>query len=317
MNFLEQLKTLTKVVADSSDIESIRKFKPLDATTNPSLIYTASQETVYASLINEAVFFAKQRSSNKQKQLEDAMDKLFVNFGAEILKFIPGRVSTEVDARLSFDIDVTIIRAKKIISFYQEVGIDREKVLIKVASTWEGIKAAQILAREGIRCNMTLLFSLPQAVACAEAGVQLISPFVGRVLDWFKKNDTNQYLPNQEPGVVLVKNIFNYFKKYEYSTEIMAASFRNSAEIIELAGCDLMTIAPSFLKELEGMEGILEKKLDAEEAKKSSIAKLNLDEKQFRWLMNQDAMALEKLAEGIRKFAEDLIKLETIIMLKL
>jgi transaldolase len=314
MNLLEQLKKQSKIVADSGDFESIKTFKPLDATTNPSLIYAAAQDNKYSYLINEALVFAKSKSTDKQKQLSIAMDRLFVNFGLEILKIVPGRVSTEVDARLSFDTEGSVSKALELIALYHENGIDRKRILIKVASTWEGIKAAEILTKEGIHCNLTLLFSMPQAIACAEAGVQLISPFVGRVLDWFKKNMPDQsYTPVSEPGVLLVKSIYNYYKKFGYKTEIMSASFRNTGEIIELAGCDLMTIAPSLLSELEKAEGTVERKLVPEKAKASDIEKIELDEKKFRWLLNEDAMATEKLAEGIRKFTEDIVKLENML----
>ncbi len=318
MNFLEQLKTQTKVVADSGDFESIKKFKPFDSTTNPSLIYDAAQDQKYSYLIDKAVAFAKSKPTDQKTQLSIAMDRLYVDFGLEILKIVPGRVSTEVDARLSFDINGTVDKALKLITLYNEAGIDQERILIKVASTWEGIKAAEILTKRNIHCNLTLLFSMPQAIACAEAGVQLISPFVGRVLDWYMKNQPNQTLtPMNEPGVLLVKSIYNYYKKFDYKTEIMGASFRNSGEILELSGCDLMTIAPKFLSELENTEGVIERKLHPENAKALDIKKLELDEKKFRWLLNEDAMATEKLGEGIRKFTEDIVKLENILIKKL
>jgi transaldolase len=318
MNILEQLKSQTKVVADSGDFESIIKFKPIDATTNPSLIYTASQHPKYATLIDDAIKFAKHQSTNKQIQLNSALDRLFIDFGLEILKIVPGRVSTEVDARLSFDTEGTVKKARNLISLYKDAGIDRERILIKIASTWEGIKAAEQLKKESIHCNMTLLFSLPQAVVCAEAGVQLISPFVGRVREWFLKNiGDDQIVPANDRGVMLVKNIYNYYKKFDYKTEIMAASFRNISEIIELAGCDLMTISPKYLAEMELVEERLDRKLFPEKAKASAFEKIDLDEKKFRWMMNEDAMATEKLAEGIRKFTEDLISLENNIMKRL
>ncbi|MDP4208368.1 MAG: transaldolase [Bacteroidota bacterium] len=318
MNILEQLKTQSKVVADSGDFESIKNFKPLDATTNPSLIFLASQDSRYAPLIDQAIAFAKKKSSLKNEQLSIALDKLAVDFGLKILEFVPGRVSTEVDARLSFDTDAIIRKAHEIINYYNDAGINRNKILIKVASTWEGIKAAEQLEKDGIHCNMTLLFSLPQAIACAEVNAKLISPFVGRVLDWYKKNQGLQDVsPADEPGVILVKNIYNYYKKFGYPTEIMGASFRNSGEIIELAGCDLLTIAPSLLKELEQTEGILEQKLFPEQAFLLPIEKISQNENQFRWMLNEDAMATEKLSEGIRKFTEDLLKLEHIILGKL
>ncbi len=318
MNLLEQLKTHSKVVADSGDFESVKKFKPVDATTNPSLIYSAALNSKYAYLIEDAIAFAKSKFTNNQTRLSLALSKLIVDFGTEILKVVPGRVSTETDARLSFDTEGTVKKARELISLYEEAGIDCEKILIKIASTWEGIKAAEQLTKEGIHCNMTLLFSLPQAVACAKAGVQLISPFVGRILDLHKKNQgIQQILPKDEAGVLLVGNIYNYYKKFGYKTEIMGASFRNTGEIIELAGCDLLTISPELLKELEETEGVVERKLLPEKAKKMTVEMLELDEKKFRWMMNEDAMATEKLAEGIRRFTEDLIKLENIIKKRL
>jgi transaldolase len=316
MNLLEQLKTQTKVVADTGDFESIKNFKPVDSTTNPSLIYAASQDNKYSYLIDEALAFAKHQPA--KKRLSIAMDRLFVNFGLEILKIVPGRVSTEVDARLSFDTRGSVAKARELVALYAEAGIDRKRILIKVASTWEGIKAAEILTKEGIHCNLTLLFSMPQAIACADAGVQLISPFVGRVLDWNLKNRPDQsFTPADEPGVLLVKNIYNYYKKFGYKTEIMGASFRNTGEILELAGCDLMTIAPSLLSELEKAQGTVEKKLDLKSAKASDIVKIELNEKKFRWLLNENAMASEKLAEGIRKFTEDIVKLENMLLKRL
>jgi len=314
MNYLEHLKTHTKVVADTGDFESIKQFKPVDSTTNPSLIYAASKDKKYASLIDEAIAYAKNKAANKQNQISLALDRLMVDFGLEILKIVPGRVSTETDARLSFDTEGTIIKARELIALYEDAGIDRKRILIKIASTWEGIKAAEILTREGIHCNLTLLFSMPQAIACANAKVQLISPFVGRILDWDMKNiHAKQPAPHDEPGVLLVKDIYNYYKKFGYETEIMAASFRNTGEILELAGCDLMTISPTLLSELEHSNGMPERKLFPDKAKKSNIEKIELDEKKFRWLMNEDAMATEKLAEGISKFTEDIVKLEKLL----
>jgi len=318
MNLLEQLKTQSKVVADSGDFESIKKFKPFDATTNPSLIYSAALISKYAYLIDDVIAFAKSKFTNNQTRLSLALNKLIVDFGLEILKIVPGRISTETDSRLSFDTEGTMKKARGLISLYEEAGIDRERILIKIASTWEGIKAAEQLTKEGIHCNMTLLFSLPQAIASAEAGVQLVSPFVGRILDWYKKTEGFQQMAAiDEPGVLLVKDIYNYYKKFDYKTEIMAASFRNIEEIMELSGCDLMTISPKFLSDLEKVEGILERKLLPEKAKESTIEKIELDEKKFRWMMNEDAMATEKLAEGIRMFTEDLVKLENIIIKRL
>lgn len=315
MNLLEQLKNYTQVVADTGDFQSIEAYKPVDATTNPSLIYAASQDAKHKQLIDDAIAFARKASTDKDVQLAKAMDKLAVNFGLEILKIVPGRVSTEVDARLSFNTEATVQKAREIIGLYEENGISRERILIKIASTWEGIKAAEIVEKEGIHCNLTLLFSQVQAIACAEAGVRLISPFVGRILDWHKKDRGVSEIPAQEdPGVISVTNIFNYYKKHGYTTQVMGASFRNTGEICELAGSDLLTISPSLLKELEQTEGILEKKLDAEKAKKMDIGKIQIDEKTFRWMMNEDTMATEKLAEGIRNFTKDLVKLEKQIM---
>lgn len=315
MHLLEQLKKHSRIVADSGDFESIRKYKPLDSTTNPSLIYAASQDQKYAHLVDEALAYARRKSTDIQKQISFAVDKLFINFGLEILKIVPGRVSTEVDARLSFDTEGSVKKARDLIALYKESGIDRERILIKLASTWEGIKAAETLSKEGIRCNMTLLFSIQQAIACADAGVQLISPFVGRVLDWHLHHHPGQFFaPDEEPGVVLVREIYNYFKKYGHKTEIMAASFRNRGEILALAGCDLMTIAPSLLAELDKADGVVEKKLDIAMARETEIQKITMDQKKFRWLMNEDNMAAEKLAEGIRNFTDDLIKLESMLL---
>lgn len=314
MNLLEQLKTYTRVVADTGDFSSIEIYKPVDATTNPSLIYAASQDARYKHLIDDAIDFARRSSSDKSERLSKAMDKLAVNFGLEILKIVPGRASTEVDARLSFDTEATVAKAREIIGLYESAGISRERVLIKIASTWEGIKAAEIVEKEGIHCNLTLLFSQVQAIACAEAGVRLISPFVGRILDWHKKDRGVPEIPaTEDPGVISVTGIFNYYKKFGYPTQVMGASFRNIGEICELAGCDLLTISPSLLKELEATEGTLAKKLDAEKALEMDIGKITVDEKTFRWMMNEDAMATEKLAEGIRKFTQDLLKLENFL----
>lgn len=311
MNLLDQLKLYTKVVADTGDFSSIEVYKPVDATTNPSLIFAASQDQKYASLVDDAVVFGKKQSKDKQVQLVKSMDKLAVNFGLKILEIVPGRVSTEVDARLSFDTVGSVDKARELINLYEASGISRERVLIKLASTWEGIKAAEVLEKEGIHCNLTLLFSFAQAIACAEANVRLISPFVGRILDWYKKERGVEEIPSAEdPGVLSVKNIFNYYKKFGYKTQVMGASFRNIGEITELAGCELLTIAPKLLKELESTEGVLGRKLSEEDAKQSDFEKISLDEKSFRWLMNEDPMATEKLAEGIRNFTKDLLKLE-------
>lgn len=311
MNLLEQIKKHTKVVADTGDFSSIQVYKPVDATTNPSLIYAAAMDTQYSSLIDDAIQYAKSASTDKQKQLNVALDKLAVNFGLKILEIVPGRVSTEVDARLSFDTEATVNKAHELIKLYEANGISKERVLIKIASTWEGIQAAEQLEKEGIHCNLTLLFSLAQAIRCAEAKVTLISPFVGRILDWHKKDRGISDIPaNEDPGVKSVKEIFDYYKKFGYNTTVMGASFRNIGEITELIGCDALTISPTLLKELESSHTTVEKKLDAEKSKLFEIKRINMDEKIFRWMMNEDAMATEKLAEGIRKFTEDLVKLE-------
>lgn len=318
MNLLEQLKTQTTVVEDSGSFESIKNFNLTDSTTNPSLIYKVCLDSHYNSMIDEAIAYAKNKSTDKYSRLGIAIDRLNIAFGLEILKLVPGRVSTEVDPRLSSDTKGTVSKAKELIGLYEEAGIDRERILIKIAATWEGIKAAERLTKEGIHCNLTLLFSMPQAIACAEAGIQLISPFVGRILDWHLKNSNiKQLAPADEPGVLLVKTIYHYYKKFGHKTEIMAAGFRNIGEIIELSGCDLMTISPDLLAELNQREGILERKLVFETGKESSIEKEGLDENKFLWMMNEDVMATENLAEGINKFTEDLVKLESIILKKL
>jgi len=318
MNLLEQLKQMTVVVADTGDFESMKEFKPRDATTNPSLILAATGDERYRHLITHAVDYAKKKGGTKEEQLTICMDKLSVNFGTEILKLVPGRVSTEVDARLSFDTERTIAKARRFIDLYQEEGIPKEKILIKTASTWEGIKAAEQLEKEGIHCNLTLLFSMPQAIACAEARVQLISPFVGRIYDWYRKSRGVDDIPaTEDPGVQSVHEIFMYYKKFGYKTEVMGASFRKAEEIIELAGCDLLTISPKLLKELEEREGVLEKKLRKEDAPGFSMEKQTLDEKTFRWQLNENAMATEKLSEGIRRFAADIITLEKTIVKEL
>jgi len=314
MNLLEQLKTFTKVVADTGDFDSMMAYKPIDATTNPSLIFAASKDAKYSSLIDDAILTAKGISNDKTAQLKYAMDKLAVNFGLKILDIVPGRVSTEVDARLSFDTEASIAKAHELIQLYEANGISRERILIKVASTWEGINAAERLEKEGIHCNLTLLFSFAQAVRCAEAKVTLISPFVGRILDWYKKDrGVSEISATEDPGVKSVQEIFNYYKKFNIPTIVMGASFRNIGEIIELAGCDALTISPSLLKELENTEAVLEKKLVADKSRLLDIEPVKLDEKAFRWMLNEDAMATEKLSEGIRKFTEDLIKLEKLI----
>lgn len=318
MNLLEQLKKHTKVVADTGDFASIEAYKPIDATTNPSLIFAASQNPKYSALVDDAIAYAKSESNDKAVQLSKAMDKLAVNFGLKILEIVPNRVSTEVDARLSFDKDGSVKKARELIALYEEAGISRERILIKLASTWEGIKAAEELEKEGIHCNLTLLFSFAQAVACAEAEVRLISPFVGRILDWHKKErGVSEIAPHEDPGVLSVKNIYNYYKKFGYKTQVMGASFRNIGEITELTGCELLTISPSLLKELEETKGTLEPQLTPEIASQSDLEKISVDEKTFRWMLNEDAMATEKLAEGIRNFTKDLLKLEDQIKKKL
>lgn len=318
MNTLEQFKQFTKVVADTGDFESIKDYKPQDATTNPSLILKASQDKQYAHLIDKAVDFAKKHESNKDKQLELAMDRAAVNFGLEILKIVPGRVSTEVDARLSFDTKKTVEKARQLIDLYESEGASRKNILIKIASTWEGIKAAEIIKKDGINCNMTLLFNKAQAIACAESELQLISPFVGRIHDWYKKEwGVDAIAPEEDPGVKSVTEIYNYYKKFGYDTEVMGASFRNTGEILNLAGSDLLTISPDLLKEMEEMDVTVEAKLTVDKANEADIEKIHVDEKTFRWMLNEDAMATEKLAEGIRKFSADLIKLEELVKAKL
>jgi transaldolase len=312
---LDQLKALTTVVADTGDINLIAQYKPTDATTNPSLLLAAAQKPDYQKLFDDAIAFAKKEANSLDDQVEAAIDKLYVNFGVEILKHVPGRVSTEVDARLSFDMEKSIAKAKRFIKLYEEAGIGKERVLIKLASTWEGIQAAKQLESEmGIRCNLTLLFAFCQGVACAEAGVTLISPFVGRIYDWFvKSTGVKDYGPGEDPGVKSVTSIYNYYKKFGYKTIVMGASFRNTNQILDLAGCDNLTISPSLLDKLQSATDKVDKKLDADKAKEMDIKKISLDEKTFRWMLNEDAMATEKLAEGIRKFAADAIKLEDMI----
>lgn len=318
MNSLEQLKKHTKVVADTGDFESMRRYRPLDATTNPSLILASAGDPRFAHLTDEAVAYAAANGTDSNERLSLCLDKLSVNFGLEILKIVPGRVSTEVDARLSFDAEATIQKARQIISLYESNGIGRERVLIKIAATWEGIKAAEILEKEHIHCNLTLLFSKIQAIACAEAGVQLISPFVGRILDWYKSAWKKDHIaPDEDPGVLSVTEIFRYYKKFGHTTEVMGASFRNTGEIIELAGCDLLTISPQLLAELEQMNVEVTPKLIASESMNMDIQPIHPDEKMFRWLLNEDAMATEKLAEGIRKFAADIVRLENTLKTRL
>jgi len=314
---LDQLKKMTVVVADTGDFESIKEYQPRDSTTNPSLILAAASKPEYAHLVDKAVTDRKGSGLSGSKQIEDIIDHVLVNFGLEILKIVPGRVSTETDARLSFDTAGTIAKAKQLIGLYEKNGISRERVLIKIASTWEGIRAAEALQKEGINCNLTLLFSFPQAIACAEAGVKLISPFVGRILDWYKAANKRDYAPTEDPGVKSVSQIFEYYKKFGYKTEIMGASFRNKGEITELAGCDLLTISPNLLGELAASHDPLPKKLDANAAKSANVEKVSFDEKTFRFQLNEDAMATEKTAEGIRKFSADIVKLEQMISSKI
>jgi transaldolase len=311
MNLVESLKKYTTVVADTGDIDAIARHLPQDATTNPSLLYHAAQMPAYRHLVEEATEETLDRGGSPEEMAEEFIDRLFVLFGCEILKVVPGRVSTEVAASLSFDTAATIAKARKLISLYEKTGVSRERVLIKVASTWEGIRAAEILEQEGIHCNLTLLFSFAQAVACAEAGVTLISPFVGRIYDWYKKERGGAEIPaDQDPGVASVTRIYNYYKKYGYKTQVMGASFRNVNQIIRLAGCDLLTISPELLGQMEHTEGTLDRKLDPVRAQAIKEATLHLDEKAFRWMHNEDAMATEKLAEGIRKFNSDARRLQ-------
>jgi len=302
---LDQLKKFTKVVADTGDFESMRAFQPYDATTNPSLIFAATQKPEYGYLLEKAIADLKDSALNSSAKIEAIIDHLLVLFGTEILKIVPGRVSTETDARLSFNIEGAINKGRQLIALYEQHGIPRERVLIKIASTWEGIKAAEQLRKERINCNLTLLFSFPQAVACAEAGVRLISPFVGRIYDWYKANTGKDYKGPEDPGVQSVTKIYNYYKKFGYETEVMGASFRNTGQIIYLAGCDLLTISPELLDQLEKTAGVVERRMDPIKALASKEERLFLDEKTFRWMHNEDAMATEKLAEGIRKFNSD------------
>ena len=307
MNQLEQLRQYTTVVADTGDFQSMKAFAPQDATTNPSLIRKAVQQVDYQSLLEKAV------RDHKNKSTDAIIDNLLVGFGQEILKIVPGRVSTETDARLSFDVEGTIAKSRELIRLYEAGGTSRERVLIKIASTWEGIRAAEVLQKEGIRCNMTLLFALPQAIACAEAGVQLISPFVGRIYDWYKQKTGQEYVGADDPGVQSVKQIYAYYRKFGYPTEVMGASFRNTSQITELAGCDLLTISPELLQRLSESDVPVPRKLSVEAAKADPIQKISLDEKTFRLMLNDDAMGTEKLAEGIRLFCADIVRLEQMV----
>lgn len=313
MNELDQLKQFTTVVADSGDFTTLKQYAPQDATTNPSLILKAATMPEYAPVLEKAVADARRTNLSGAALVKEIVDRLLVLFGGEILKIVPGRVSTETDANLSFDTDGLVKKADKFIGLYAQHGIPRERILIKIASTWEGIRAAEVLQRDGINCNMTLLFSLAQAVACAEAGARLISPFVGRILDWYKAKTNQAYAPADDPGVTSVKEIYTYYKKFGHPTEVMGASFRNKGEILELAGCDLLTISPALLGELQQGSGTVARKLSPETARQSDMSRLVVTEKSFRWLMNENAMATEKTAEGIRLFAADTVKLEQFI----
>jgi len=310
---LDQLKQFTKVVADTGDFATLKQYAPQDATTNPSLIFKAAQMPGYKDLVEKAIAENRKSGATGQALLRQIIDDLLVLFGVEILKLVPGRVSTETDADRSFDTAGLIDKAHRFISLYKQHGIGRERVLIKIASTWEGIRAAEVLQKEGINCNMTLLFSLPQAVACAQVKAKLISPFVGRIFDWYKAKAGKDFLPAEDPGVLSVKKIYAYYKKFGHETELMGASFRNKGEILELAGCDLLTISPQLLAELKASTEPVERKLEPSTARSGEIEKLELDEKKFRWLLNEDAMATEKLAEGIRLFNADAVKLEQYI----
>lgn len=311
-SLLDQLKSMTAIVADTGDIEAIRRNRPEDATTNPSLLLKAVSLPEYAPLIDDAVGWARAQGGGREQQVHDAADKLAVDVGLEVLKIVPGRISTEVDARLSFDTQATLARARRLIHLYNEAGIDNARVLLKIASTWEGIRAGEILEHEGIHCNLTLMFGFAQARACAEAGVTLVSPFVGRILDWHKaKQGVAEIPPADDPGVLSVRRIYQYFKEHGYSTTVMGASFRNSGEILELAGCDRLTIGPQFLEELQNTDGVLERKLHHTGEPKPRPP--SMTEPEFRWQMNEDAMATDKLAEGIRSFTADQIKLEKML----
>jgi transaldolase len=305
MNQLEQLKQFTTVVADTGDFQSIKAYAPQDATTNPSLILKAVQKPEYRPLLEKAI------ADNPKASTGEVIDRLLIAFGVEILKFVPGRVSTEIDAALSFDTEATVAKGRELIALYEAAGVKRERVLIKIASTWEGIRAAEILERDGIHCNLTLLFSLCQAIACAEAGVKLISPFVGRIYDWYKKSTGTDYTGADDPGVQSVKRIYQYYRKFGYATEVMGASFRNTSQILELAGCDLLTISPDLLQKLADTDAPVERKLTADA--NADVQKIALDEKTFRFMLNEDAMATEKLAEGIRAFCADSNKLKQMI----
>jgi transaldolase len=317
LNQLEQLRKFTVVVADTGDFESIKEFKPRDATTNPSLIYAATQKEKYFHLLDEVLSDRKSSGLSGADQVDDIMDHLLVQFGCEILKIVPGRVSTETDARLSFDIEGSIAKGRQLIKLYEKRGVARERILIKIAATWEGIAAGKVLEKEGINCNLTLMFSLPQAVMCAESDIELISPFVGRIMDWYKAANKKDYAPAEDPGVLSVREIYTYYKKYGHRTEVMGASFRNTGEILELAGCDLLTISPDLLEKLSESYEPVTRHLDPEKSKATDVPRLKMDEKKFRFLFNENAMATEKLSEGIRKFSADIVKLEKFVAGKL
>ncbi|MBL4576528.1 MAG: transaldolase [Opitutaceae bacterium] len=317
MNQLEQLRQFTTVVADTGDFQSLKEFAPRDATTNPSLILKATQMEAYAELLDKAVADNRGANLSGAALIDKITDDLLILFGKEILDIIPGRVSTETDARLSFDIEGSIKKGRDLIALYEKNGISRDRILIKIASTWEGIAAAETLEKEGIHCNLTLLFSLVQAIRCAESEITLISPFVGRIMDWHKAQTGKTYAAQEDPGVLSVQNIYNYYKRFDYQTEVMGASFRNKGEILELAGCDLLTISPGLLAELAISDEEIPCKLSVEQAKTMDIEKIHLDEKSFRYRLNDDAMATEKTAEGIRNFAIDIGKLEALIRSKL
>lgn len=310
---LDQLKQFTTVVADTGDFESMKSYQPQDATTNPSLILQAAAKPEYKHLVEKAVAELKGSGLTGPALVEGILDRILILFGLEILKIVPGRVSTEVDARLSFDTEGTVAKALQLIAAYEKEGISKDRILIKIASTWEGIKAAEILEKQGIHCNLTLLFSFAQAVACAEAGVQLISPFVGRILDWYKASTGQTYEGDADPGVISVKQIYTYYKKFGYKTEVMGASFRNKGEILALAGCDLLTISPGLLGELQASTDPVEERLSAAESAKADLEKVSFDEKSFRFALNEDAMATEKTAQGIRAFSADIVKLEKLV----
>jgi transaldolase len=313
LNQLEQIKKITTVVADTADFESIRVFRPQDATTNPSLVYAATQKENYGHFLDEILTDRRKSGLSGEAQLEDIIDHLLVRFGSAMLEIVPGRVSTETDVRYSFDVEGSIKKARRLIALYKEQGIERERVLIKIASTWEGLMAAEQLQKEGIKCNMTLLFSLPQAVRAVEAKVQLISPFVGRIYDWFKAVNKRDYVGAEDPGVQSVREIYTYYKHFGYETEVMGASFRNVGQILELAGCDLLTISPELMEKLSESHDEVDRKLTPERANKADVKRIELNENKFRYLLNEDAMATEKTAEGIRKFAADITKLEKFV----